>query len=48
MNEYFTLELATDDKGKVTGLAWSWDRERKRTVQRTYLGKTVLITDNDD
>jgi transposase len=48
LREYFSLELSTDDKGKVIGLSWSWDRGRKRTVQRTYLGKTVLVTDHDD
>ncbi|RPJ85016.1 MAG: IS1634 family transposase [Acidobacteria bacterium] len=48
LREYFAMDLSTDQKGKVIGLTWTWDRSRKRTVQRTYLGKTVLVTDHDD
>jgi transposase len=48
LSEYFAMDLTTDEKGKVIGLTWIWDRERKRTVQRTSLGKTVLVTDHDE
>ncbi len=48
LREYFAMDLSTDQKGKVIGLTWTWDRGRKRTVQRTYLGKTVLVTDDDE
>lgn len=47
LREFLGFELKTED-GRVTKLEWSWDRARKRRVQRTYLGKTVLITDQDE
>lgn len=48
LREYFEMNLTTDPKGQATRLSWSWNRGRKRTVQRTYWGKTVLITDHDE
>ena len=47
LREFLSLELKMED-GHVAKLEWSWDRARKRQVQRTCLGKTVLITDRDD
>jgi transposase len=47
LREYLSFELKVED-GRVVKLEWSWDRAKKRKVQRTYLGKTVLITDRDD
>lgn len=29
-------------------LSWRWDRKRKPAVQRRYLGKRVLFTDQDE
>ena len=33
------------EHGKVIELNWHWEREKKREIQRRYLGKTVLFTD---
>lgn len=33
------------EQGKVLELNWHWEREKKRQIQRRYLGKTVLFTD---
>ena len=46
LHEFFSVDLKTEDE-RVVNLNWSWDLERKRRVQRTYLGKTVLITDHE-
>jgi transposase len=39
-------ELTIED-GNVVELRWRWNLERKREVQRRYLGKQVLMTDCD-
>jgi transposase len=47
LREFLTTETEVEND-RVVRLTWSWDRPRKREVQRTRLGKTVLITDHDD
>ena len=32
----------------VVDLSWTWNLQKKREVQRRYLGKQVLVTDRDD
>lgn len=47
LRDYIDVELEVDGS-KVVGLTWEWDLERKRAVQRRYLGKTMIVTDRHD
>lgn len=47
LREFLEAELTTKD-GKVTGLEWSWNLERKREVQRRHLGRQLLVTSRLD
>ena len=47
LREFLEVELTTED-GKVTGLEWSWNLEKKREVQRRHLGKQILVTSRHD
>jgi len=45
LREYLEVELETQGQ-RVVKLAWQWNRAHKRQVQRRWLGKRVLVTDN--
>jgi transposase len=47
LREFLQFDLRLEDD-KVVALNWCWDRQRKRQVQRRYLGKTVLFTDQHE
>jgi transposase len=43
------LEVQIEAEGdRVVRLHWMWDGERKRSVQRRYLGKKLIVTDRHD
>ena len=44
LRDYLDVELDLED-GKVARLTWKWDLGRKREIQRRWLGKRILITD---
>jgi transposase len=49
--EHFKDFLEVDLKvegSHVVDLSWTWNLQKKREVQRRYLGKQVLLTDRDD
>jgi len=45
--EFLDVEIETEGD-KVSRLRWSWDPCRKRQVQRRWLGKRLLVTDQHD
>ncbi|MHC4783947.1 MAG: IS1634 family transposase [Planctomycetota bacterium] len=47
LQEFLEFDLDVEDS-QVVALNWSWDRKRKREVQRHYLGKTILFTDQHE
>ena len=47
LQEFLHYDLRLEED-KVVALSWSWDRKQKREVQRRYLGKTVLFTDQHE
>jgi transposase len=47
LQEFLQFDLQVEDD-KVVALNWCWDRKQKRAVQRRYLGKTVLFTDQHE
>lgn len=47
LRDFLESELKIED-GHVVELTWQWNTQRKREVQRRYLGKQVLMTDHDD
>jgi transposase len=47
LREFLKVDLEVED-GVVLALDWRWDPPRKREVQRRYLGKTVLFTDQHE
>lgn len=47
LRDYLDVEMQVED-GLVVGLRWSWDRAKKREVQRRWLGKRVLVTDQHE
>lgn len=47
LREFLEVKLESEED-KVAQLEWVWDQEKKREVQRRYLGKQILVTDRDD
>jgi transposase len=47
LREFLQFDLQVEDD-QVVALDWGWDRKRKRQIQRRYLGKTVLFTDQHE
>lgn len=47
LREFLQFDLRLEEE-KVVALDWCWDRKQKREVQRRYLGKTVLFTDQHE
>lgn len=47
LREYLEVDLEIE-AGKVVGLQWRWDLEKKRAVQRRHLGKRIVVTDCHD
>ena len=47
LREFLHYDLRLEQE-KVIALNWYWDRRQKRAVQRRYLGKTVLFTDQPE
>jgi transposase len=47
LRKYLLTEIEVEND-RVVRLTWNWDRQGKREVQRTWLGKTVLITDHEE
>ena len=47
LREYLELDLRIEDS-KVVALDWCWNRKLKRKIQRRYLGKTILFTDQHE
>lgn len=45
LREYLDVELETHGQ-QVVRLTWRWNRDQKRQVQRRWLGKRILLTDN--
>jgi len=45
LREYLEVELETQGE-RVVKLTWRWNRAHKRQLQRCWLGKRVLVTDN--
>jgi len=45
--EFLDVEIETEGN-KVSRLRWSWSLGRKRQVQRRWLGKRLLVTDQHD
>jgi len=45
LREYLEVKLQMEGT-RVARLSWHWDRQKKREVQRRWLGKRVLVTDN--
>ena len=47
LRDFLRFDLRLEEQ-KVVALNWCWDRKQKRAVQRRYLGKTVLFTDQHE
>ena len=47
LREFLEWDLGQEDS-KVVALQWCWNRKQKRKIQRRYLGKTVLFTDQHE
>jgi transposase len=47
LRDFLRFDLRLEEE-KVVALNWCWDRKKKREVQRRYLGKTVLFTDQHE
>jgi transposase len=44
LRDYLEVQIEAEGE-RVVRLHWTWDGERKRSVQRRYLGKKMIITD---
>ena len=44
LDDFLRVEMQTEGD-KVSDLSWTWNHERKREVQRRWLGKRILVTD---
>ena len=47
LRKFLEFDLRVEDS-KVVALDWGWNRESKRKIQRRYLGKTILFTDQHE
>jgi transposase len=47
LRDYLDVQVEAEGD-RVVRLAWTWDGERKRSVQRRYLGKKMIVTDHHD
>jgi transposase len=47
LRDYLDVEMETEGE-LVVALRWRWDRSRKREVQRRWLGKRILVTDQHE
>ena len=47
LRDFLNVDLKIEGS-HVVELTWSWNLQKKREVQRRYLGKQVLVTDRDD
>lgn len=44
LRDYLEVEIEVEGE-RVVRLDWTWDGERKRSVQRRHLGKKMIVTD---
>jgi transposase len=47
LQDYLDVQVEAE-RDRVVRLAWTWDGERKRSVQSQYLGKKMIVTDQHD
>jgi transposase len=47
LREYLEIQIEAEGE-RVVRLHWRWDGRRKRSVQRQYLGKKMIVTDQHD
>lgn len=47
LRDYLDVQVEAEGD-RVARLTWTWDEERKRSVQRRYLGKKMIVTDQHD
>ena len=47
LRDFLEVDLEVEGS-RVVDLSWTWDLQKKRGVQRRYLGKQVLLTNRDD
>jgi transposase len=47
LRKFLEFDLCVEDS-QVVALDWCWNRKLKRKIQRRYLGKTILFTDQHE